>query len=159
MNKLLRLLQENARFSYEELSAMTGMSLEEVKERIAQLESDGVIRGYKTVINWDMFDDKHVTALIEIKVTPKIGHGFDDIAQRITKMDEVESVYLMSGSYDLAVMVKGKTFKDVAMFVGKRLSPMDSVVSTVTHFVLRRYKDVGVEINANEDDDRGMVSP
>lgn len=158
MDQLLKILQNNARLSLGELSVMTGLTEKEVGDRMEQLEADGVIRGYKTIINWDTLDVKNVSALIEIKVTPKLGHGFDEIAERITRFEEVESVYLMSGAYDLAVMVKGRTFQDVAMFVAKRLSPMDSVLSTATHFLLRRYKDVGIAMNNGERDDRGTVS-
>lgn len=158
MDKLIKLLENNSRLSNKELAVMLGETEEAVAERISRYENDGIIRGYKTVINWDKVDNEHVTALIEIKVTPKRGHGFEEIAQRITQLDEVESLYLMSGAYDFAVMITGKTFQDVAMFVSKRLSPLDSVLSTATHFVLRRYKDMGIELSPACGDDRGIVS-
>ncbi len=158
MDKLIKLLENNARLSNKELAVMLGETEEAVAERIIRYENEGIIRGYKSVINWDKVDNEHVTALIEIKVTPKRGHGFEEIAQRITQLDEVESLYLMSGAYDFAVMINGKTFQDVAMFVAKRLSPLDSVLSTATHFVLRRYKDMGIELSPVSGDDRGIVS-
>lgn len=158
MDKLLKLLENNARLSNKELAVMLGETEEAVAERISRYENEGIIRGYKSVINWDKVDNEHVTALIEIKVTPKRGHGFEEIAQRITQLDEVESLYLMSGAYDFAVMITGKTFQDVAMFVAKRLSPLDSVLSTATHFILRRYKDMGIELSPVSGDDRGIVS-
>ncbi len=158
MDKLIKLLENNARLSNKELAVMLGETEEAVAERISRYENEGIIRGYKSVINWDKVDNEHVTALIEIKVTPKRGHGFEEIAQRITQLDEVESLYLMSGAYDFAVMINGKTFQDVAMFVAKRLSPLDSVLSTATHFVLRRYKDMGIELSPVSGDDRGIVS-
>ena len=158
MEKLINLIENNARLSNSELSAMLGISEQEVAEKISKLEDDGIIRGYTTLINWDKFDAQHVTALIEIRVMPKLGLGFDEIANRITQIKEVESVYLMSGAYDLAVTVKGKTFQEIAMFVAKRLSPLDSVVSTTTHFILRRYKDDGIELDPSNGDDRGTIS-
>lgn len=158
MDKLIKLLENNSRLSNKELAVMLGETEEAVAEKISRYESEGIIRGYKTVVNWDKVDNEHVTALIEIKVTPKRGHGFEEIAQRITQLDEVESLYLMSGAYDFAVMITGKTFQDVAMFVAKRLSPLDSVLSTATHFVLRRYKDMGIELSPVSGDDRGIVS-
>ncbi len=158
MDKLFKLLENNARLSNKELAVMLGETEEAVAERISRYENEGIIRGYKSVINWDKVDNEHVTALIEIKVTPKRGHGFEEIAQRITQLDEVESLYLMSGAYDFAVMITGKTFQDVAMFVAKRLSPLDSVLSTATHFILRRYKDMGIELSPVSGDDRGIVS-
>ena len=158
MEKLINLIENNARLSNSELSAMLGISEQEVAEKISKLEDDGIIRGYTTLINWDKLDAQHVTALIEIRVMPKLGLGFDEIANRITQIKEVESVYLMSGAYDLAVTVKGKTFQEIAMFVAKRLSPLDSVVSTTTHFILRRYKDDGIELDPSNGDDRGTIS-
>lgn len=158
MDKLIKILENNSRLSNQDIAVMLGETEQAVAEKICRYEQEGVIRGYKTVINWDKVDNEHVTALIEIKVTPKRGHGFEEIAQRITQLDEVESLYLMSGAYDFAVMITGKTFQEVAMFVSKRLSPMDSVLSTATHFVLRRYKDMGIELSPASGDDRGIVS-
>lgn len=154
MDKLLKLLDTNARKSNAELAVLLGSTEEEVAARIAELERSGVIRSYKAVIDWERTDRAYVTALIELKVTPKRDLGFEGIAEQVMRFDEVESVYLMSGGYDLAVTVSGHTFKEVAMFVAKRLSTLDSVVSTATHFVLRRYKDDGVLFLGEKKDER-----
>ncbi|MDD2418205.1 MAG: Lrp/AsnC family transcriptional regulator [Oscillospiraceae bacterium] len=157
MDKLLKLLDENARLTNAQLAVMLGITEQEVKSQISQLERNGVIRGYKSVIDWDRTDRDYVTALIELKVYPKRDLGFEEIAETIMRFDEVESVYLMSGGFDLAVIVNGQTFKDIAMFVAKRLSTLDSVLSTATHFVLRRYKDSGVIFLGEEKDERGVL--
>lgn len=156
--KLLKLLNKNARYSLEELATMTGRTLEEVAADIAELEKAGVIRGYKAVVDWERLDNTYVSALIELKVTPKAGLGFEEVAKKVMKYPEVESVYLMSGGYDLCVMVKGKTFQGVAMFVAKELSTLEHVTSTATHFVLRRYKELDVELCDSDQDDRGHFS-
>lgn len=145
MDKLLKLLDGNARYTNEQLAVMLGEDIEAVEERIRKYEKDGTIKGYKAVINWDNVAERElVTALIEIKVTPRRETGFDEIAREIMSFEEVESVYLMSGGYDFCVIVNGKSFKDVALFVSQRLAPLNSVLSTATHFVLTRYKDNGV---------------
>lgn len=156
--KLLKLLNKNSRTSLEDLSTMTGLSVEQVAAEIDQMEKEGVIRGYKAVVDWERFDDSFVSALIELKVTPKAGLGFEEIAKKVMKYPNVESVYLMSGGYDLCVIVKGKTFQGVAMFVAKELSTLESVTSTATHFVLRRYKELDVELCDGNSDDRGHFS-
>lgn len=156
--KLLKLLSKNARYSVQDLAVMTGMDEEAVKQEMAQMEKDGLIRGYKAVVDWERMDSSTVSAIIELKVTPKAGLGFEEVAQRVMKYPEVESVYLMSGGYDLSVVVKGKTFQEVALFVAKELSTIDSVLSTSTHFVLRRYKELDVELFGEDGDDRGNVS-
>jgi DNA-binding Lrp family transcriptional regulator len=150
--KLLKLLSKNARYTVEDLATMTGCSEEEIKKDLAELEKEGMIRGYKTVIDWERMDSAYVSAIIELKVTPKAGLGFEEVARRVMKYPEVESVYLMSGGYDLSVVVKGKTFQEVAMFVAKHLATMKEVTSTGTHFVLRRYKDMGVKLCGTLDD-------
>lgn len=144
MEKLLNLLDNNARLTTEQLATMLGRTEQEVAEQIAALEQSGAIRGYKALIDWDRTDREYVTAIIELRVSPKRDSGFESIAESIMRLEEVESVYLMSGGYDLSVQVTGRTFQEVAMFVAKRLSSMDAVLSTATHFVLRRYKDRGV---------------
>ena len=154
MDKVLKLLDTNARMSNAELAVVLGSTEEAVAARIAELERSGVIRSYKAVIDWERTDRPYVTALIELRVTPKRDLGFEGIAEQVMQFDEVESVYLMSGGYDLAVIVTGHTFKEVAMFVAKRLSTLDSVVSTATHFVLRRYKDDGVLFLGEKKDER-----
>lgn len=156
--KLLKLLSKNARYKISELSSMTGISEQEVCEEILSLEKQGIIRGYKTVIDWEKIDNHSVSALIELKVTPKSGLGFEEVAERVMRYNEVETVYLMSGGYDLCVIVKGKTFQQVAMFVAKELSTIDSVISTSTHFVLRRYKELDVSLYDGKNDDRGIFS-
>jgi DNA-binding Lrp family transcriptional regulator len=156
--KLLKLLSKNARYTVEDLATMTGCSEEEIKNDLAELEKEGMIRGYKTVIDWERMDSAYVSAIIELKVTPKAGLGFEEVARRVMKYPEVESVYLMSGGYDLSVVVKGKTFQEVALFVAKELSTIDSVLSTSTHFVLRRYKELDVELFGEDGDDRGNFS-
>ena len=153
--KLLKLLNKDARYSVEDLAVMLGISEEEVASEIDQMEKNGVICGYKPLIDWEKVDESFISAVIEIKVIPKAGLGFEEVAKRVMKYPAVETVYLMSGGYDLLVLVKGKTFKEVAMFVSKELSTIDSVTSTATHFVLRRYKEMDVDLYAGEPDDRG----
>ena len=133
MEQLIQILAENARLTSEQLAAMTGDTPQGVEAKIAALQASGVIRGYKAVVDWEKTQRDFCTARIEIKVTPKSGMGFDEIASTLAQFDEVESVELMSGGYDLGLTVTGKTFKDVAMFVAQRLAPLDSVVSTAGH--------------------------
>ena len=152
--KILKLLSENAKYTEHDLSVMTGMSEDEVKSEIFEMEKDGLIRGYKTVIDWESLDSAKVSAIIELKVEPQPDAGFEQIAESVMKFSEVESVYLMSGGYDLCVIVKGKTFQEVAMFVAKQLATMEHVVSTATHFILRRYKELDIELCSSDKDDR-----
>ncbi len=156
--KLLKLLCKNARFTVNELSVMTGLSEDDVKSQVAEMEKEGLIRGYKAVIDWERLDSAMVSAIIELKVEPQPDVGFEQIAEQVKKYPEVESVYLMSGGYDLCVIVKGKTFQEVAMFVSKQLAPMKYVVSTATHFILRRYKELDIELIGGETDDREKIS-
>lgn len=158
MKKLLDLLETNARLTNKELAVMLGITEEEVSNQIKLYEETGIIKGYKAMIDKEKAHVETVSALIEIKVQPKFGHGFDDIANRISQLDEVESVYLMSGGFDLGVMVTDKSFHEVAMFVAKRLSPLEGVVSTATHFILKKYKEKGVFYTENIIDDRGTIS-
>lgn len=158
MNKLLKILAENARLTNKEIAVMLGKSEKEVAKDIQLLEDTGVLKGYKAIINKDKAEVETVTALIEIKVQPKYEHGFDDVANKIAQLEEVETIYLMSGGFDFAVMVNDKSFQEVAMFVANRLSPLEGVVSTATHFILKRYKDQGVVFAEDLKDDRGIVS-
>ncbi|MBQ9229502.1 MAG: Lrp/AsnC family transcriptional regulator [Eubacterium sp.] len=158
MDRLLYLLENNPRLSNAELAVLLGVTEEEVAEQIKLYEDTGIIKGYRAIIDKDKALAQTVTALIEIKVQPKFGHGFDNIAERIARLDEVESIYLMSGGYDLCVLVNDKSFQEVAMFVAKRLSPLEDVVSTTTHFILKRYKEQGVPFITAEKDDRGTIS-
>lgn len=158
MNNILKILEENARYSNEEIGVMLGETPQEVAKRIEQLEKDGIIRGYKTIIDREKLSANYVVALIELKVTPKRDLGFDEVAEKIAEFPEVEDVYLMSGGYDLALILTGKTFKDIALFVSQRLAVMDSVVSTATHFVLSQYKDKGIIMRESRHDERGNAS-
>ncbi len=153
MDNFLKILSDNPRLSNAQIAAMTGLSEDEVGERIASLEREGVICGYKTVINWEKLEqtDK-VTAIIELKVTPRKDTGFEAIAEEIMSFDEVESVSLMSGGYDFSVCVTGRTFQEIALFVAKRLAPIDSVTSTTTTFILKKYKEDGMILSAQSDE-------
>lgn len=158
MDRLLYLLETNPRLTNAELAVMLGVSENEVKEQIRIYEESGVIKGYRAIIDKDKVNAKSCTALIEIKVQPKFGHGFDEVAQRIANLEEVESIYLMSGGYDLCCIVQNKSFEEVAMFVVKRLSPLEDVVSTTTNFILKKYKEQGVSFAEPTKDDRGTIS-
>lgn len=157
MDKLLKLLDTNARLTNAQLAAMLNTTEEEVVHQLNDLEQAGVVRAYKALIDWERTDRAYVTAVIELRVTPKRDLGFEGIAEQVMRFDEVESVYLMSGGYDLLVTVTGRTFKEVSMFVAKRLSTLDSVLSTATHFVLRRYKESGVMFLGEQKDERGAL--
>ena len=156
--RILKILAENARCPIADIAVMTGLDEATVTSDIKELEKAGLIRGYKAVIDWEKLDNAYVSALIELKVIPQEEFGFEKAAETIMKYKEVETVYLMSGSYDLCVIVKGKTFQEVAMFVAKELATMHGVTSTATHFVLRRYKELDVELVGEEQDDRGAYS-
>ena len=156
--KILKVLADNARATVGEIAVMAGMTEEQVKNEISELEKAGISRGYKTVIDWEKLDGAWVSALIELKVIPQEEYGFEKIAETVMKYKEVETVYLMSGSYDLTVIVKGKTFQQVAMFVAKELATMHGVTGTATHFVLRRYKELDVALVGDGSDDRGAYS-
>jgi DNA-binding Lrp family transcriptional regulator len=158
MEKLLSLLEKDARLTTEQLAAMLGKTSAEVESAKDAYEKEGVIKGYKALIDWDKAGRDSITALIEVKVTPQRDFGFEQVAERIEQFEEVSSVYLMSGGFDLLVMVEGASFKEVAMFVAERLAPLDNVLSTSTHFVLRRYKDKGVLFGAEQPDERGNIS-
>ncbi len=156
--KLLKLLSKNARYTIHELSVMSGISEDDVVAEVTAMEKEGLIRGYKAVIDWERLDSAKVSAIIELKVEPQPDVGFEQIAEEVKKYSEVESVYLMSGGYDLCVIVKGKTFQEVAMFVAKQLAPMKYVISTATHFILRRYKELDIELIGDAKDDREKIS-
>ena len=157
MDKILKLLNTDARLTAEQMAVMANMPEAEVTATIAKLEEEGVIRGYKPLIDWDKTGEEVVTAIIELSIAPSKDEGFDGIAKTIMAMDEVESLSLMSGGHDLMVTVNGRTFKDVAMFVAKRLSSLDGVLSTATHFVLKKYKERGVLFTEEEKDERGNL--
>lgn len=159
VNEILEILNEDSRRTPEEIAVMLGTDVETVRQKIEELEKNKVIVKYNTLINWDKTDREYVTALIEVKVTPQRDLGFDAIAERIYKFPEVKSVFLMSGDYDLAVMVEGRTMKEVAFFVAEKLSVLDSVLSTATHFVLKKYKVDGVVLEDEERDYRQVIVP
>lgn len=154
-SELLKLLCRNARYTTAELASMLGREESEVSAEIEDLEKKGIIRGYKAVIDWDKIDGSYVSAIVELNVVPKAELGFEEVAEKIMAYHEVESVYLMSGVYDLNVVVKGKTLQDVARFVSRELATIDSVTSTTTHFVMRRYKEMDVNL-CDCEDDRGQ---
>lgn len=156
MNEIVKILQQNARISNTALGEILGISAQEAAQAIQKLEEDGVIRGYSVILDDEKFDNSIVYATIELKVAPQRDCGFDDIAKTIMMYDEVESVNLMSGAYDLSVEVKGNNLKDVALFVSERLSTIDGVLSTATHFILKKYKEKGIFIDGEEHDERGL---
>ena len=157
MNRILEILRKDARITNAEIATMTGLSEAAVAAEIKKLEDEKIILGYKPLINTDKLSPDAVSALIELKVTPSAGEGFDAIASRIYCYEQVHHLYLMSGAYDLAVFVDGKTIKDVAMFVSEHLSQMDSVISTSTHFMLKTYKREGVIFDEVGRDDRELM--
>lgn len=156
--KILHLIEKNSRIDLHDAAVMLGMSEVDLANEIALMEKEKIICGYHTLINWDNTSDEVVTALIEVKVTPQRGLGFDKIAERIYRFDEVDSVYLMSGSFDFTVLINGKSMKQVALFVSNKLSPMEQVLSTATHFVLKKYKDHGTILVDEVKDERMIIS-
>jgi len=157
--KILELLKEDARLPAERIAVMLDVPEEQVKQAIREMEADKVIVKYATVVNWSRVDEEKVTALIEVQITPERGRGFDAIAERIYLHPEVKSVYLMSGAYDLLVEVEGRNLKEVAAFVSGKLSPIDRVLSTKTHFILKKYKQDGIIFEDRQDDRRMAVTP
>ena len=157
MKQILQLLEENARLTTEQMAVMCNLDEEEIKDKIKRLEDDGVILGYKALIDWDKTDREYVSAVIELKVAPQRDRGFDRIAEKIYNYPEVQSVHLMSGGYDLMLIIEGKTMREVAYFVAYKLAPIEDVVSTATHFVLKKYKDKGVIYKMPEKDERECV--
>lgn len=156
--KILELLHDNSRLTAKEIAVMLGEPEQEVAGIIAELEKNKTIVSYKTTINWEKTDFEKVSALIELKVTPQRGGGFEAIAEKIYNYPEVSSLYLMSGAYDIMVIVEGKTMKDVALFVANRLAPMDDVISTATHFVLKKYKMDGTIFAEDRPDERSVIT-
>jgi len=159
MDELLKLLKNNAQETPQNLARMLKTSVKQVKARIAKYEKTGVIRGYQAIVNEDQLDLGRVYAAIEVKITPEREGGFNRIATRISKFPEVESLYLMSGGYDLLVFVKGKNLKDVAFFVSEKLATIEGVISTATHFRLKAYKEHGVLMEVEKGHERLQVSP
>lgn len=157
--KILTFLEKNSRINLGELAILLGMDEVSVANEIADMEKEHVICGYHTLIDWDKTSEEKLTALIEVKVTPQRGLGFDKVAERIYNYAEVDSVYLISGGFDFMVMIEGKTMRDVAQFVSDKLSPLDSVLSTATHFVLKKYKDHGTIMCDKPEDERMLITP
>ena len=157
--KILAIIEKNSRIDLKDLAALLGESEAAVANEIADMEKENIICGYHTMINWDNTGNEKVIALIEVKVTPQRGMGFDKIAERIYQYSEVNSVYLMSGAFDFTVIIEGKTMREVAQFVSEKLSPMDSVLSTATHFVLKKYKDHGTVMYEKPGEERMMITP
>jgi len=155
--EILKLLSRNARYTSEEIATMLDITVADVESAIKEMEKDGLLKGYKAVVDWEKLDGASVSAIVELNVVPKAGLGFEEVAKKIMSYPEVESVYLMSGVYDLNVVVKGKTLIDIAWFVAKELASIDSVTSTTTHFVMRRYKELDVELVSPDEDDRGQL--
>ena len=157
--KLLPLIEKNSRIGVSELAVMLGVSEIDIAGAMTRMEEEGIICGYHTMIDWSKTDVEEVSALIEVRVTPQRGQGFDSIAERIYKYPEVKSVYLMSGGFDLMVILEGKTLQEVASFVSMKLSAMESILSTATHFILKKYKDHGTILTKKYEDTREQVSP
>ena len=159
MDELLKILQDNALESRANIARMLNVAVAEIDRRIGDYEKTGVIRGYQAILNEDQLNLERVTAVIEVKVTPQREGGFDTIAERISRFPEVRSAYLMSGTYDLLLFVEGRTLREVAGFVSERLSPLEGVLSTSTHFMLKTYKRFGVLMHQQSSDERLTVSP
>ena len=158
MEEILEILEENSRYSDEQIAVMTGKTVEEVREAIRDYEEKSIIAGYTTLINWENTGKETVTALIQVKITPQRGEGFDKVAERIYKFDQVKACYLMSsGGFDLTVIVEGKTMKEVAMFVSEKLAVQDNVIGTATHFVLKKYKDHGTIFKEKKTSNREVI--
>lgn len=157
--ELLSIIEKNSRIDLKELAAMLGVEEIEVANEMAAMEKEGIICGYHTLINWDNTSDEKVTALIEVSVTPQTGQGFDTIAEKIYRYSEVRSVYLISGKYDLMVILEGKSLREVSNFVSEKLSGLDAVLSTATHFILKKYKDHGTIYKTKTDDERELITP
>jgi len=157
--KILTAIDKNSKISNADLAVMLGSTEKEIASILKQMEEEAIICGYPTLINWDKVQCERVTALIELKVTPQRGLGFDKIAERIYQFNEVQSVYLMSGGFDLTVIIEGKTMREVANFVSEKLAPMDAILSTATHFVLKKYKEHGLPLVQTKQDERMLITP
>ena len=156
--EILSVLEKNSKTDLKDLAVMLGTNVETVFNEITTMEREGIICGYHTLIDWDKIGDEKVTALIEVRVTPKRGQGFDFVAERLYNYPEVHSVYLISGGFDLLLTLQGKSLREVSAFVSDKLSTMDSVLSTATHFILKKYKDHGTIMAAKSVDQREVIS-
>lgn len=158
-DELLSILEKNSRIDFKELAILLDKTEPEVLEEISKLEQEGIICGYHTLINWEKTDIENISALIEVKVTPQRGEGFDKIAERIYNYPEVKSVFLISGGYDLLISIEDKSLKEIAAFVSDKLSTLDTVLSTATHFILKKYKDHGTVLKKKRKDEREVILP
>ena len=157
MEQILKLLENDCRLTPEQIAGACKIDIEDVKSKIKQLETEGVILGYKALVDWDKTEREYVSAVIELKIAPQRDRGFDRFAERLINYPEVQSVHLMSGGFDIMLIIEGKTMKEVAYFVAYKLAPLESVVSTATHFVLKKYKDKGVIYKSDHKDERENV--
>ena len=157
--QILALLERNSKLAPEEIAVLLGSSSEIIESEIKKMEKENVICGYNTLIDWEKTGVDKVTALIEVRVTPQRGQGCDNIAERIYNYPEVQSVYLISGGYDLLVILEGKTLMEVAHFVSSKLSTLETVISTATHFILKKYKDDGIIFAKKKKDERILIEP
>lgn len=157
-HKILSIIEKNSRIDVHDLAVLLGESEVDVANAIGELEKDKIICGYHTMINWDKTSDEKVTALIEVRVTPQRGRGFDRIAERIYNYPEVDAIYLMSGAYDFMVMLEGRSLKEVSLFISEKLSTLEPVISTATHFVLKKYKEHGTVFEQTHADERMPVT-
>ena len=151
---ILKVLEKDAKLTPEQIATMLNLDASEVRNEISEMEKSGIILGYNTVVDWEKTDRETVSAMIDVKLTPQRDRGFDRVAEKIYNYPEVKAVYLMSGSYDLSVLIEGRTMKEVAFFVSQKLAPIEAVISTATHFVLHKYKDTGVLYDATNIDER-----
>lgn len=157
--EILRMLEKNSRIDLHDLAIMLGTDEALIVQEIEKMEQEGIICGYPTLINWDKTDAETVSALIEVKVMPQRGRGFETLAERITRYPEVKSIFLMSGDFDFAIFLEGKSLKEVSMFVSTKLSTLESVAGTATHFILKKYKDHGMILIKEEKNNRMKVTP
>ena len=158
-DELLAIVEKNSRIDTKELAVLLGVQEIDIINELQKLQEDGIICGFHTLINWEKTDIEKVTALIEVRVTPQRGQGFDTIAERIYKYPEVRAVYLISGGFDLLVILEEKSLKEIANFVSDKLSTLDSVLSTATHFILKKYKDHGIMLSEKYEDKREVITP
>lgn len=158
-DELLSIIEKNSRIELKELAVLLGAQEIDVANELASLENEGIICGYHTLIDWEKTSIEKVTALIEVKVTPQRGQGFDKIAERVYNYPEVKAVYLISGGYDLLVTLEEKSLKEISNFVSDKLSTLDSVLSTATHFILKKYKDHGTILDKKREDGREVITP
>lgn len=156
--QILNYIEKNSRIELSELAVLLGLDEVAVANELSAMESEGIICGYHTLIDWDKVTEERIHALIEVRVTPQRGKGFDEIAERIYKYPEVSSTYLISGAYDLLVFMEGKTLREISSFVSEKLSTLESVISTTTHFVLRKYKENGTILNKKTEDERMIMT-